>query len=148
MSLEEFLRNRGIPDKDITYFNEQKINDGEVESMDFNEVVFDEIEQTPKMKLLLHRSKIFDELMDAFSHDDIDLKIVEIELILPNGDSEMAYDGGGVLRDVLSEFWAQFCETCTIGTTFKVPYIRHDYSEREWLAMAKISLKVVDDVVT
>ncbi|KAG5872802.1 hypothetical protein JTB14_014641 [Gonioctena quinquepunctata] len=76
--------------------------------------------------------------MNAFFHDDIDLKIVEIELILPNGDSEMAYDGGGVLRDVLSEFWVQFHETCTIGTTFKIPYIRHDYDEREWSAIAKI----------
>lgn len=44
----------------------------------------------------------------------------------------MAVDDGGVLIDVLSEFWNVFYEQCATGNIFKVPYLRHDYENKEW----------------
>lgn len=61
-----------------------------------------------------------------------------IELILPNGESEKGVDVGGVFRDTISEFWGTMYETCTIGTTVKIPCIRHDFQEDEWKSMSKI----------
>lgn len=57
---------------------------------------------------------------------------------LPNGQPELAQDTGGVLRDALSEFWETFYNKCTLGTNFKVPYIRHDYGKKQWSAIENI----------
>ncbi|KAJ4933550.1 hypothetical protein JOQ06_030376, partial [Pogonophryne albipinna] len=43
-----------------------------------------------------------------------------------------AGSGSGVLRDVLSCFWQEFYERCTLGTTVKVPFIRHDFPAETW----------------
>ena len=54
---------------------------------------------------------------------DIILKKVMIAatVILPNGDKEQADDSGGVMRDILCEFWDIFYEQCTLGSDVKVP---------------------------
>ncbi len=44
---------------------------------------------------------------------------------------------GGVLRDVLSEFWNDFYEQCTLGNSFKVPYLRHDLLNKSGKALAE-----------
>lgn len=62
-------------------------------------------------------------------------------MILPNGEPEVAEDFGGVLRDALSEFWTSFYEKCTIGTTVKIPCIRHDFGEIQWTAVANILIR-------
>lgn len=64
-----------------------------------------------------------------------------MEIILPTGERELAEDLGGVWRDVLSDFWNTFYEKCTVGTNLKVPYIRHDFGEIQWRAIAKIFVK-------
>ncbi|KAF5273548.1 hypothetical protein FQR65_LT17129 [Abscondita terminalis] len=61
-----------------------------------------------------------------------------IELILPNEKTEQGENVGGVFKDVLSEFWQTFYETCTEGTSSKIPIIPHDFQENDWLAIAKI----------
>lgn len=65
----------------------------------------------------------------------------KIQMILPNGQLEAGEDFGGVFRDALSEFWNQFYEKCTVGTTVKVPYIRHDFGENEWSSIVKILIR-------
>lgn len=92
----------------------------------------------PEEKLVLHRGHIFDELLEAVKTREINFKSVKIELILPNGTPESAEDMGGVFRDALSEFWDTFYETCTEGTGYKIPFIRHDFGEREWKGISKI----------
>lgn len=78
------------------------------------------------------------DLIEAFK--DIELKnvIISFEMVLPNGNVEIAEDGGGVTRDVLSEFWSTFFDQCTLGTEAKVPCLRHDFRENEWAAIGKI----------
>ncbi|XP_052245976.1 uncharacterized protein LOC127854906 [Dreissena polymorpha] len=59
-------------------------------------------------------------------------------MVMPDGRLEAAEDSGGVTRDALSEFWTAFYDQCTLGTKFKVPYLRHDFAEKEWQSVAKI----------
>lgn len=54
-------------------------------------------------------------------------------MILPNGKPERAEDVGGVLRDAISEFWETFYAKCTLGRSYKVPALRHDFQEEEWI---------------
>ena len=49
------------------------------------------------------------------------------------------------MRDVLSCFWHEFYERCTLGTTVKVPFIRHDFSAEKWKAIGRILLKGYQD---
>ena len=66
---------------------------------------------------------------------------IEVEIVLPNGTKE---NGGGVgaIRDILTEFWQEFYERCTVGADVKVPFIRHDYEEK----VARIFLKGYKEV--
>lgn len=88
--------------------------------------------------LILHRGRIFHELLDAIENIDKTCDSITIELILPNGLPENAIDAGGVLKDALSEFWNSFYETSTEGTTLKVPCLRHDFKSLHWKTIAKI----------
>lgn len=88
--------------------------------------------------LRLHRGSVFNELIEAFKQNVVKIEALKIEMVLPNGEVEQGDDSGGVLRDALSEFWSSFYEKCTVGTTFKVPYVRHDFAEAEWTAIGKI----------
>lgn len=92
-------------------------------------------------KLIIHRGHVFTELLEAFSKHDLQNSKLRLEMILPNEESEMAEDAGGVFRDAISEFWDEFYENCTTGTSFKVPYVRHDFGEKQWKAVADIILR-------
>lgn len=93
--------------------------------------------KTPE-KLILHRGRVFQEFVEAVKTHCPDFDSMTIEVILPNGKAEQGEDMGGVFKDVLSEFWQTFYETCTEGTSCKIPIIRHDFQENDWLAIAKI----------
>lgn len=99
------------------------------------------IPSTLVQTLILHRSDIFGDMMKAFEQEFFDDCNLKIEMILPNGQSEMAEDIGGVFRDSLSEFWSTFYEKCTVGTNLKIPYLRHDFGEIQWKSIAKIFVK-------
>lgn len=89
----------------------------------------------------VHRGQVFQELLLHFSTIDLPCGQIFIEILLPNGTKEAAYDGGGVLRDALSEFWDTFYEKCTEGSDTKVPVIRDDFNAVKWEAAAKVLLK-------
>jgi hypothetical protein len=80
----------------------------------------------------LHRGHVLKELIDKFKTVDPISDTVSIEIIFPNGELEAAADDGGVTRDTICEFWNSFYEECTLGGTFKVPCLRHDYGEAEF----------------
>lgn len=61
-----------------------------------------------------------------------------MQLVLPDGKEELGQDEGGVLRDCLSEFWEEFYEQCTLGTSFKVPFLRHDFGKQQWQSIGRI----------
>ncbi|CAG9763615.1 unnamed protein product [Ceutorhynchus assimilis] len=78
--------------------------------------------------LRIHRGKVFEEFLEAFKENIVVIDNIKIVMILPNGEIEQGEDMGEVLRDSLAEFWTTFYDRCTTGTTFKIPYIRHDFA--------------------
>lgn len=57
---------------------------------------------------------------------------------MPNGEKEQGEDTGGILRDLISEFWSDFYAQCTVGRLSKVPSLRHDFGAVEWKSVATI----------
>jgi len=98
----------------------------------------------PNRNVTIHYSNSFSDLMEAFSDHKIVNKSVTVRRILPNN-SEEAGSGPGVLRDVYSSFWSDFYEHCIVGTSLKVPFLRHDFSSDKWKAMGRILLKGFKD---
>ncbi|XP_078332256.1 uncharacterized protein LOC144625415 [Crassostrea virginica] len=93
-----------------------------------------------EIKVRVHRGQVLKDLIDAFKTIDLTNGVVSFEMVMPNGNVEVAEDGGGVTRDTLSEFWTSFFDQCTLGTEVKVPCLRHDYREKEWTAIGKVLL--------
>ena len=87
----------------------------------------------------VHRGTLaFREVLGYFKNPSIMNKFLTINRILPNGEREMAEDTGGVLRDLLSEFWTSFYDVCTLGREAKVPSLRHDFGNAEWEAVGRV----------
>ncbi|KAK5647928.1 hypothetical protein RI129_002820 [Pyrocoelia pectoralis] len=133
-----------------------KLQDFEVSLLDFKQNQVDEtltvqeifeITKLSKLRFYLATSKKFESTetttQDVNTPENSILlrDDIQIDIILPNGELERAEDVGGVFRDVISEFLEQFYEVCTTGTTFKIPYLRHDYSHTHWESVAKVFLK-------
>ena len=92
-----------------------------------------------EIEMNIHRGTLsFRECIGYFKDGSIMDKSLKIKRILPNGEVEMAEDSGGVLRDLLTEFWKSFYEIATMGREAKVPTIRHDFSAIEWEAVGRV----------
>ncbi|KAB0804069.1 hypothetical protein PPYR_01039 [Photinus pyralis] len=113
------------------FFNLHTVDIGSLHDNDMSE-------KSSTEKLILHRGNVFRELIDAVKNRNISFKNMQIEMVLPNGKTELAEDLGGVLRDTISEFFNTFYETCTMGTELKVPCLRHDFQKEEWSAIGHI----------
>ena len=83
----------------------------------------------------IHRLKVVEYLLDAFK--DSSILNCKLNMLFVN---EQALDHAGVSRDVYSAFWEQFLELCE-GEDERVPRLRPDYSEAEWLAVGRIWVK-------
>ncbi|CAM4635381.1 unnamed protein product [Leuciscus chuanchicus] len=81
----------------------------------------------PNRNVTIHYSNSFSDMIEAYSDHKIVNQSLTVRRILPNN-SEEAGSGPGVLRDVYSSFWSDFYEHCTVGTSVKVPFLRHDFS--------------------
>ena len=91
-----------------------------------------------KRILVVHRGQVLRELIAHFCDEELQEVDFNIKHVLPDGKAEMAYDDGGVVRDCLSEFWKEFYEQCTMGNTFRVPFLRHDFGEKQWESVGRI----------
>ncbi|XP_053734436.1 uncharacterized protein LOC128766904 [Synchiropus splendidus] len=96
------------------------------------------------MTITVHYSDTLNDMITAFSDDAILNKSLNVKRILPDNREEAGV-GSGVLRDVLSCFWQEFYERCTLGTIVKVPFIRHDFPEEKWKAVGRILVKGYQD---
>ena len=106
-------------------------------TLDIAHVPIDQSERTKRI-IVVHRGQILRELITHFLDASVMRDDVFIQVILPNGSLEMAVDEGGVLRDVLTEFWLDFYEQCTLGNAFKVPFLRHDFGKQQWESIGRI----------
>ena len=100
------------------------------------------IHREPQLfQITVHRGHAFRDLKLLFrDKPDVDMAhgIVTMACILPNGEVELAEDNGGVMRDVLSELWNSFYDSCTLGSDIKVPCLRHDFEAADWKAIAHV----------
>ncbi|XP_023656880.2 uncharacterized protein [Paramormyrops kingsleyae] len=129
---ENSLENNYDDSDTVTFLNN-------MESVLSEEVLDDTLPMPVEPKvLILHRGNILPELIAFFTDEDPLQSQFRIQLVLPNGQHEMAHDEGGVLRDCLSEFWNDFYEQCTMGNQCKVPFLRHDFAEKEWVSVARV----------
>ncbi|XP_065135175.2 uncharacterized protein [Paramisgurnus dabryanus] len=94
--------------------------------------------------ITIYHANTFNDMITAFSDEEILNKALHVRRILPDNKEE-AGNGSGVLRDVLSCFWQEFYDRCTLGTTVKVPFIRHDFPAEKWKAVGRILVKGYQD---
>ena len=92
------------------------------------------------LEMTIHRGMALKEILHYFKDPHILDKVITIVRILPNGEKELGEDTGGVFRDVIAEFWADFYDTCTLGRNTKVPCLRHDYGVEEWRAVSRFMI--------
>ncbi|XP_046582796.1 uncharacterized protein LOC124290148 [Haliotis rubra] len=108
------------------------------------DMLFSEFENAHNMvkkhTIRLHRGHVYEELMAKFRDESFNFSkdLFTLEMVLPNGETEIAEDNGGVVRDALTEFWKSFCDKCTLGNDCKVPFLRHDYSDADWKSIATV----------
>lgn len=93
--------------------------------------------QSCPVTLIVRRGHCLTDLINAFKDPQIIASDVYIKMRLPNGELEQG-EGSGVLRDCLTEFWMDFYDSCTLGVDVKVPFIRHDFQQEEWQAVARV----------
>ena len=92
--------------------------------------------------VILNRGHVLEQLEDFFMSNDIDIRStrLHVQMVLPSGETEVAEDSGGVLRDSLSEYWESFYLRRTIGNRLKVPALTHAVDGKRWEAVGKIIL--------
>ena len=92
--------------------------------------------------LRLHRGHIMEELENFFMYNDFEMRQqnLQIQMVLPNGETELGEDNGGILRDCLTEYWDTFYMNRTLGHTLKVPALTHSVDGKRWEAVGKIML--------
>ncbi|XP_076095026.1 uncharacterized protein LOC143065375 [Mytilus galloprovincialis] len=93
------------------------------------------------VKIRVHRGNLMIEMMKIFSDPTIMYAtFFDVSMILPTGKAEEGV-GEGIFRDCLTEFWNEFMDNCCIGNSQKVPTIRHDFQEEQWLSIGRIIFK-------
>ena len=92
--------------------------------------------------LRLHRGHVMEELENFFMYNDFEMRQqnLQIQMVLPNGETELGEDNGGILRDCLTEYWDTFYMKRTLGHTLKVPALTHSVDGKRWEAVGKIML--------
>jgi hypothetical protein len=108
---------------------------------DDNEQSLSDTIETQKFEIEIHRGHVLEELETYFMENDIVSihgMMVHVTMILPNGEKEVAEDNGGVLRDMLSEYWSSFYDRRCEGNTIKVPHISPKMNGKQWTAVSNI----------
>lgn len=94
-------------------------------------------EDTDTKWITIHHGNCLKDMIKAFSDPDILSQPLMVKRLLPDNSEEPGF-GSGVERDVYSCFWEEFYDRCTLGTTIKVPFIRHDFTVDAWKAIGRI----------
>ena len=96
-------------------------------------------EQFHRFDISIHRSTLLKDMITAFSDPKILEFTIFFEVIDARGVPEVG-EGRGVSREIITEFWHLFYQSLSVGTSAKVPTIRHEYQKSEWKAVARILL--------
>ncbi len=85
-------------------------------------------------------------MIDAFQSTDILDEEIKITMVDQHGNGEMGEDICGIFREAISSFWKEFYLTCTLGERERIPVLRHDFKEQQWMAVARIMVKGFTDL--
>ena len=85
----------------------------------------------------VHRPTIKKDIIYIFQDPDVLKNILMFTIIGYNGSVEIG-EGVGVVREALTSFWQQFCDSLALGVQEKVPAIRHDHQKSQWEAIARV----------
>ncbi|XP_077862693.1 uncharacterized protein LOC144344694 [Saccoglossus kowalevskii] len=91
--------------------------------------------------IVIHRSKILEDMLKEFSDPGILAEDIDIRLVLPDSSAMEQAVGSGVIRECFTAFWMEFYERCTIGNIYRVPFLRHDFTRSSWEAVGRIIVK-------
>ena len=93
------------------------------------------------MNIEVHRGLVLEELEKHFLKEDLKSirgLTVTVAMILPDGTKEAGEDNGGVLRDLLSEYWNSFYEQRAEGNNLKVPALSPKMDMGRWKSIGCI----------
>ena len=88
---------------------------------------------------------ITNDMVKEFKDPKIVNDTLKIILVNSRGEKEEGDDFGGVFRDALSSFWAEFLKGHAIGESEMAPCIRHDFSMQDWQSVGRILVKGYKD---
>ena len=97
--------------------------------------------KSSSFEIKVHRGHVLKELIQFFvGKDTASLRgaVVHVTMILPNGKEEVGEDNGGVMRDMLSEFWQTFYDNLCDGNAIKVPSLSPRMDNTKWKAVGCI----------
>ena len=88
-------------------------------------------------EIFLPRSNPLKELIKQFMVEEVLDYNITFVIVADNNIPESGR-GSGITREVLSLFWKEFQISLTTGASEKVPSIRHDYQNDQWVSIARI----------
>lgn len=98
--------------------------------------------QSRLFEIKVHRGHVLEELIQFFVENDSTTELrgaaVHVTMILPNGTEEVGEDNGGVMRDMLTEFWQTFYDTMCDGNSIKIPTLSPRMDNKKWKAVGCI----------
>lgn len=69
------------------------------------------VNDSKEFKITVHREHVLKEHIKLFKcNPDVNSDVNTNQIVLPNGDVGQSYDSGGVIRDMVTEFWDDIYE--------------------------------------
>jgi hypothetical protein len=93
--------------------------------------------EKPVKHVLVHRSSIRKDIITIFSDPGILNYVIQVQVIDERGRHEKG-EGKGVVIDMITNFWQECFTSLMVGSSEKIPFIRHDLQKREWEAIARV----------
>ena len=87
--------------------------------------------------VLIHRSSIRKDMITIFSNPGILNSVIQVQIIDERGRHEKG-EGKGVVLDMVTNFWQDCFTSLMVGSSEKIPFIRHDLQKKEWEAVARV----------
>lgn len=87
--------------------------------------------------IIVRKTHIIPDMIAAFSQENILEASLGFRRVLETGFFEKGV-GSGIAMDCVTDFWSNFYDTKTSGTTYKIPDLHHTMQEHEWKAVARI----------
>ena len=87
--------------------------------------------------MVIHRSSIRKDIISIFSDPAIVDCLLEVQVLDEQGRPEKG-EGKGVMLDMLTNFWQDCFNSLMVGSSEKIPFIRHDLQKKEWEAVARV----------